>query len=223
MRRSSPWMNRGPSASQRKTHSHLVSSSPILLPGIHFLQSLDLSGIKISDEDMEQTLTAWSGSADLTALKSLDVSGNKMSDVAERLCQGLTGLTSLQSLDVSGNKISNVTVLDKVYENIVVYSHVTGHQRGVSSVHFSPDGTRLVTGSYDKTVKIWNPATGEELCQLSCDSAVLSVDWHDNCIAAGDVDGKIYVFDAAAGKIKSSLRGHRYAPSLSKECFLSLG
>ena len=128
MRRSSPWMNRGPSASQRKTHSHLVSCSPILLPGIHFLQSLDLSGIKISDEDMEQTLTAWSGSADLTSLKSLDVSGNKMSDVAERLCQGLTGLTSLQSLDVSGNKISNVTVLDKVL-NIVAYSHVTGHTR----------------------------------------------------------------------------------------------
>ena len=43
---------------------------------------------------------------------------------------------------------------------------LTGHQSGVSSVHFSPDGTRLVTGSYDKTVKIWNPATGEELCQL---------------------------------------------------------
>ena len=58
---------------------------------------------------------------------------------------------------------------------------------------------------------------------MSCDSTVRCVDWHDNCIAAGDVNGKIYVFDAAAGKIKSSMRGHRYAPSLSKECFLSFG
>ena len=44
---------------------------------------------------------------------------------------------------------------------------LTGHSSVVSSVRFSPDGTRLVTGSYDKTVKIWNPATGEELCQLN--------------------------------------------------------
>ena len=91
---------------------------------------------------------------------------------------------------------------------------VTGHQGTVSSVHFSPDGTKLVSGSYDRTVKIWNPTTGEELCQLSCDSAVLSVDWHDNYIAAGCIDGEIKVFDAAAGELKSSLRGHRYAPFL---------
>ena len=36
----------------------------------------------------------------------------------------------------------------------------TGHSDKVSSVWFSPDGSRIVSGSYDKTVRIWNPVTG---------------------------------------------------------------
>ncbi|MBQ5891984.1 MAG: hypothetical protein IIW76_05385 [Bacteroidales bacterium] len=30
-----------------------------------------------------------------------------------------------------------------------------GHSYGVLSVAFSPDGTRIVSGSEDKTIKIW--------------------------------------------------------------------
>ena len=84
-------------------------------------------------------------------------------------------------------------------------STMTGHQHGVSSVHFSPDGTRLVTGSYDKTVKIWNPATGEELCQLSGEKQIISVAFSPDgsLIAAGDGDsweaGTIRLYNAATG------------------------
>ena len=53
---------------------------------------------------------------------------------------------------------------------------VSGHGSRVSSVSWSPDGTRLVTGSWDETVKIWNPATGEELCQLNVGYALFSLD-----------------------------------------------
>jgi len=148
---------------------------------------------------------------------------------------------------------------------------VTGHQRRVSSVHFSPDGKRLVSGSWDNTVIVWDPSTGEQLRQLNVDAGhfgVLSVSFSPkgDMVAAGCYNGNIFFVDAAAGQIKSSvrcdsqvqsvacsadgtklaaglgypkpsvvvfntqtneqicsLRGHRYAPSLSKECFLSLG
>ncbi|MEE0882663.1 MAG: hypothetical protein U0L65_04520 [Bacteroidales bacterium] len=33
-----------------------------------------------------------------------------------------------------------------------------GHSNGVCSVAFSPDGTKIISGSEDKTIKIW----GEE-------------------------------------------------------------
>ena len=43
---------------------------------------------------------------------------------------------------------------------------VSGHTDTVRSVNFSPDGTKLVTGSDDKTVRIWDAASGEQLCSL---------------------------------------------------------
>jgi WD40 domain-containing protein len=36
-----------------------------------------------------------------------------------------------------------------------------GHSDGVNSVVFSPDGRRLASGSKDRTVKVWDTATGK--------------------------------------------------------------
>ena len=40
---------------------------------------------------------------------------------------------------------------------------LTGHSSSVLSVAFSPDSTRVVSGSHDKLVKIWDAATGAEV------------------------------------------------------------
>jgi WD40 repeat protein len=44
--------------------------------------------------------------------------------------------------------------------HIYLFHLFTGHIGGVKSVCFSPDGNRIVSGSYDKTVRIWNAVTG---------------------------------------------------------------
>ncbi|MCY2967258.1 MAG: serine/threonine-protein kinase, partial [Planctomycetota bacterium] len=41
-----------------------------------------------------------------------------------------------------------------------------GHEREVTSVAFSSDGTRIVTGSWDLTAKVWNAQTGAPLLDL---------------------------------------------------------
>ena len=39
-----------------------------------------------------------------------------------------------------------------------------GHFHHVTSVSWSNDGTKLASGSFDKTVRSWDPAAGECLC-----------------------------------------------------------
>jgi WD40 repeat protein/serine/threonine protein kinase len=41
-----------------------------------------------------------------------------------------------------------------------------GHNAMIESIMFSPDGARLATGAGDHTVKIWEPATGQEMLSL---------------------------------------------------------
>ena len=40
---------------------------------------------------------------------------------------------------------------------------LTGHSREVTSVAYSPDGIRIISGSADNTVKVWDAATGKEV------------------------------------------------------------
>src|ERR1700736_1239626 len=37
-----------------------------------------------------------------------------------------------------------------------------GHTESVYSTAFTPDGKYVVTGSFDKTIKVWDAATGKE-------------------------------------------------------------
>ena len=45
----------------------------------------------------------------------------------------------------------------------VVQGELRGHSDNVQSVGFSPDGKRIVSGSLDKTIRLWEAETGEPL------------------------------------------------------------
>ena len=76
----------------------------------------------------------------------------------------------------------------ETYQEIAL---LTGHTSGVNSVAFSPDGSTLATGSYDNTIRLWNPNTGTHLRTLTGHTDwVYSVSFSPdgNTIASGSVE-----------------------------------
>ena len=89
-----------------------------------------------------------------------------------------------------------------------------GHGSVVGSVAFSPDGTRIVTGSWDKTARIWDAAAGSEVKTLRGHSE--AVNWaayspDGKRILTASSDGTARLWDAATGAEAGVLRGHEGA------------
>ena len=98
-------------------------------------------------------------------------------------------------------------LLERSEFNILPKTQIfSGHVDGVTAVAWSPDGRRIVTGSYDATIRVWDAVTGEELLSLEHGSQVESVVWSPDgsCIAAGSDDG-VRVLDAVTGEELLSL------------------
>jgi WD40 repeat protein len=84
-----------------------------------------------------------------------------------------------------------------------------GHTGSVNSISFSPDGETLVTGSDDKTAKMWNVKTYQELFTLSghpdqLKAVAFSPD--GSRIATGSEDGATKIWSANVGH-RASVEG----------------
>jgi WD40 repeat protein len=91
---------------------------------------------------------------------------------------------------------------------------VTGHSRPVTSVAWNNDGTKLVSGSSDETVKIWSVGSaGTFECQSTLNAHsdwVRAVSWSPcgKWLASGGNDKMVYIYDAQTFEVKCPVRGH---------------
>jgi type II secretory pathway pseudopilin PulG len=86
-----------------------------------------------------------------------------------------------------------------------------GHSDGVTSVAVSPDGRRIASASWDRTVKVWDAITSQELLTLkghtaSISCVVFSPDGQRLASVSLDQTGKVW--DAATGQELLALKGH---------------
>ncbi|HKI20655.1 MAG TPA: hypothetical protein VKA15_22385, partial [Isosphaeraceae bacterium] len=76
---------------------------------------------------------------------------------------------------------------------------LTGHSADVVSLAFSPDGRRLASASYDRTIKLWDTSTGQDVFTLRGHTAgVVSLAFSPdgNMIISGGIDSMARVWNA---------------------------
>ncbi|HYT42829.1 MAG TPA: TIR domain-containing protein, partial [Methylomirabilota bacterium] len=131
----------------------------------------------------------------------------------------------LQALPADAKPVKSWGDLDEAFFNIAegirivveelkaftLLHTLEGHSEAIWSLAFSPDGQTLVSGSNDRTIKIWNVPTGILLRTLTGNmsnvwSIALSPD--GQTLISGSKESSIKVWNYLTGELLRSLDGH---------------
>jgi len=106
---------------------------------------------------------------------------------------------------------NNTIATGFTWQDIIIFDALTGSQTAVLSGHteyvtslaFSLDGTLLVSGSYDNTIKLWDVQTGgavKTFCGHTKIVLSVSISADNTVIASGSEDNTICLWDIGTGQ-----------------------
>jgi len=111
----------------------------------------------------------------------------------------------------------NSTIATGLYDDITTFNALTGSQTAVFSGHtshvisvaFSPDGTLLVSGSHDCSIKLWDVQTGGVVKTFCHTEKILSVSISvgNTMIVSGSADKTICLWNIGTGECHV-IKGH---------------
>jgi pre-mRNA-processing factor 17 len=86
-----------------------------------------------------------------------------------------------------------------------------GHKAAVRDVQFNHDGTRFVSASFDRFLRLWDTETGKVLQTFGNKKVPYCVEFYpkdDNYFVVGCSDNKIVTYDATTGEITQEYNHH---------------
>jgi DNA-binding beta-propeller fold protein YncE len=107
----------------------------------------------------------------------------------------------------SGQKLQEQCQSGLLWKNAKV-KNFAQHSDAVGSVAFSPDGLMLASGSKDKTLQIWDLATGKSIRTFSGDSSTIwsvAFDSNGTRLATGTGFWRVMLWDLKTGQVIRSL------------------
>jgi len=98
-----------------------------------------------------------------------------------------------------------------VYDKRPVLRTCVGHTRGIKDVAFSADGTKFVTASLDRYVKVWDTESGQVIGRFQQEQTPLCCEFYpedDNVFLAGCYDKQIVQWDCRTKEIELNYNRH---------------
>ncbi len=118
-----------------------------------------------------------------------------------------------RALALGGMVNGSPVVLIHNLDNGQVTHTIRGHERPIRAIAFSADGTRLITGSDDQTVRVWDlndPAAPEmkKFGPLAAAAVAVGVTTDLTQIISASADHKVQLWNFADGMLIKDMAGH---------------
>jgi WD40 repeat protein len=223
-----------------KGHTNSISAVAFSSDGGTIVSGSDDNTLKLWDAATGRELRTLSGDSDVVSAVAFSPDGKTIVSASALTLKLWDTTTGRELHTLEGHRVSifaaafapdGRTIVSGSYDTkLILWDAMTGRllrilkghgkgdndrnaadKSGITSVAFSPDSRTIVSGSRDRTLKLWNAASGRELRTLaghtsSVSSVVFSPD--GRLIASGSEDNTIKLWDAANGRELHTLVGH---------------
>ena len=168
-----------------------------------------IEGNEVSFQDENNTITSISDGPKCDTLTFWQLNGEKLETPKEsQFCEEFSGILgySFDRQTIAWGKVEYPLKLWSIDGELI--NSFKGHNATVSSVSFSPDGTKIVSASYDDTIKIWH-RDGRLIKTIQQDDDVNTVTFSPDgqTILSGSDDETLKLW-SLDGKLIHTFEGH---------------